>query len=178
MQNYAWQLCMITGLPHTLEKSNKLFHDLPICPLTSSTIMCLGYIAPLLLTHLGTLKNKCNNNLMYVNMEREREREIQNPLDTSIGDKMSLGFEPMRGLFDFDGILIECTLTTKKRERDGIMPLSWVIQQPNDLATKQKGKLNCWLIGHVWFVNLKSILQLLLLHCCCCCYGVVERNIL
>jgi hypothetical protein len=74
--------------------------------------------------------------------------------------------------------LIECTLTTKKRERDGIMPLSWVIQQPNDLATKQKGKLNCWLIGHVWFVNLKSILQLLLLHCCCCCYGVVERNIL
>lgn len=86
--------------------------------------MCLGYIAPLLLTHLGTLKNKCNNNLMYVNMEREREREIQNPLDTSIGDKMSLGFEPMRGLFDFDGILIECTLTTKKRERDGIMPLS------------------------------------------------------
>jgi hypothetical protein len=48
----------------------------------------------------------------------ERERDIQSLLDTSIGDKMSLGFEPMRGLFDFDGILMECPLTTKERERD------------------------------------------------------------
>ncbi len=67
---------------------------------------------------------------MYANMERERD--IQSLLDTSIGDKMSLGFEPMRGLFDFDGILMECPLTTKKRERErerererhGMMPLS------------------------------------------------------
>lgn len=109
---------MITRPSSYTRKIQQALSCPPICLLTSSTIMCLGYIAPLLLTHLGTLKNKCNNNLMYVNMERERERSIQNLLDTSIGDKMSLGFEPMRGLFDFDGILIECTLTTKKRERE------------------------------------------------------------
>jgi hypothetical protein len=58
-----------------IRKIKQALHALPFCPLTSSTIMCQGYIAPLFLTHLGTLRKKCNYNLMCVNMERERERE-------------------------------------------------------------------------------------------------------
>jgi hypothetical protein len=58
MQNYAWQLCMITGLlPHTLEKSNKLFMPSHLPPYKlNNNVPRVYIITPLLLTHLGTLK--------------------------------------------------------------------------------------------------------------------------
>jgi hypothetical protein len=112
---------MIMGLPHTPEKSNELFMPSHLPPYKLNNNVPRVY-CPFAFNPPGHNKKKCNYNLMYANMERERE--IQNLVDSSIADKMSLGFEPMRGLYNFEVILIECPLSTKKRKQEGIMPLS------------------------------------------------------
>jgi hypothetical protein len=53
---------------------------------------------------------------------------------------MSLGFEPMRGLFDFDGILLECPLTTKEREREREMGSCPYLESYNNQMIWQANK--------------------------------------